>query len=62
MASLRKAVDMMCKTCIYDPLVPGTWRTTGGGVHGLWVSLASSSPPYLSEPSGKNRQARKAMD
>jgi len=26
MASLRKRVDQHCKSCIYDPKTPGTWR------------------------------------
>lgn len=25
--SLRKAIDMKCKSCIYDPLDKGTWRS-----------------------------------
>lgn len=25
-ASLREAVDAMCKACIYDPVCQGTWR------------------------------------
>lgn len=24
--SLRKAIDMKCKDCIYDSCAPGTWR------------------------------------
>ena len=24
--SLRKAINQMCKSCIHDPLSPGTWR------------------------------------
>ena len=24
--SLRKAIDAMCKDCIYDPYEKGTWR------------------------------------
>jgi len=24
--SLRKAINQMCKSCIYDPLSAGTWR------------------------------------
>ena len=24
--SLRKAIDNMCKSCIYDPHEPGGWR------------------------------------
>ena len=26
MASLKKAVDLKCKDCIYDPLDTGSWR------------------------------------
>ncbi len=26
MGSLRKAVDLKCKDCSYDPLEPGRWR------------------------------------
>lgn len=24
--SMRKAINDMCKSCIYDPTEPGTWR------------------------------------
>ena len=24
--SLRKAINQMCKSCIHDPLSPGSWR------------------------------------
>ena len=24
--SLRKAIDAMCKQCVYDPLAGGSWR------------------------------------
>ena len=26
MASLRKRINQHCKSCIYDPYAPGTWR------------------------------------
>lgn len=26
MASLKKAIEMKCKECTYDPHAPGTWR------------------------------------
>jgi hypothetical protein len=26
MASLKKAIEDMCKSCIYDPLDTGSWR------------------------------------
>lgn len=26
MASLKQAINNMCKTCIYDKAEPGTWR------------------------------------
>lgn len=26
MASLKKCIEEYCKECIYDDLVPGTWR------------------------------------
>ena len=25
-ASLRLAIDSMCRDCIFDPVMPGTWR------------------------------------
>lgn len=26
MSSLRKAIDLKCRDCVYDPLEPGRWR------------------------------------
>lgn len=26
MRSMRKAIDLNCRQCIYDPFVKGTWR------------------------------------
>ncbi|GEM_PF-1533161 len=47
MRSMRKAINLNCKQCIYDPFVKGTWRqqveTCGMSKCPLWEFRPKSS-------------------
>ena len=56
--SLRKAVDLKCKECIYDPFDAGTWR------YQVLACTASNCPLYnfRPEPIGNHTDARQASN
>lgn len=47
MASLRNAINDKCKECVYDPLLPGTWRAQVSNCACLDCPLYSVRPVPL---------------
>lgn len=61
MPGMRASINLMCKTCIYDPLQPGTWR---GQVEECVSPLCPLFPhrPLSKETTAKNAQKHPKSD
>lgn len=55
MASLRNAINEKCKECVYDPLLPGTWRAQVANCN------CSACPLYSVRPIPLENQAKKPL-
>ncbi len=53
--SMRKAIDAMCKGCIYDPEMPGTWRAQTEGCQITTCPLHPLRPRTSASPRGDLR-------
>jgi len=55
MASLRNAINENCKACVYDPLLPGTWRAQVANCK------CSNCPLYSVRPVPLQNQAKSPL-
>lgn len=53
--SMRRAIDQMCKSCIYDDFQPGTWRAQTENC------VSSTCPLFKFRPLSKETLAKNAQ-
>lgn len=61
MASLKAAVNLMCKQCIYDKAEPGTWREQAENCQAKTCALWEVRPRTAATIAA-NRKPRKKFD
>ena len=52
--SLRKAINLKCRECIYDPMEEGTWRQQ------ISACTSPNCPLYAHRPTSQGRTANRA--